>query len=358
MMKTAYKLITGFILCTAIVAGCKPAHTPKNTVNAPSANDTASVKQTEHVAHYVRPEIPPVITTPQDRAEYYVVHYWDNYSWVDTAFVNSSETEQLYADFIDALKYVRPDEQAPALQAMMQHMQADSTAYAHFCFLSEKYLYDPNSPMRNEDFYIPVLKQMLTSPRLSAAEKLRPADRLKQARKNRPGMVATDFSYVTVKGEGNSEGNGSGSSNGSVNNGSSRGNGSSGSRLSAPRRMHQLQADYLLLFFYDPDCTNCRESEHILANIPFIVDLQRRGTLRILAVYPDDDHDLWLRKAPQMPQGWIVGWNQQGNIRSRQLYDIRATPTLYLLDKEKRVVLKDAPLEQVVKYPYSSSEFR
>ena len=49
-----------------------------------------------------------------------------------------------------------------------------------------------------------------------------------------------------------------------------------------------------------------------------------------------------------MPRGWIAGWNKQGDIRSRQLYEIRATPTLYLLDKRKKVILKDATLEQVL----------
>ena len=50
-----------------------------------------------------------------------------------------------------------------------------------------------------------------------------------------------------------------------------------------------------------------------------------------------------------MPSGWIVGWNRSGDI-SRGLYDIRAIPTRYLLDGEKRVLLKDAPLERIIGY--------
>lgn len=76
------------------------------------------------------------------------------------------------------------------------------------------------------------------------------------------------------------------------------------------------------------------------------------GILRVLAVYLDDNREEWLYKTSQMPQGWIVGWNKQGNIRSKQLYDIRATPTLYLLDKQKKVILKDASLEKVIHYTY------
>jgi hypothetical protein len=34
----------------------------------------------------------------------------------------------------------------------------------------------------------------------------------------------------------------------------------------------------------------------------------------------------------------------------RELYDLKAMPTLYLLDKDKKVLLKDAPVEQVEQY--------
>ena len=51
-----------------------------------------------------------------------------------------------------------------------------------------------------------------------------------------------------------------------------------------------------------------------------------------------------------MPSGWIVGWNRQGDISNKTLYEIRATPTVYLLDKQKKVILKDASIEQIIQY--------
>ena len=119
----------------------------------------SAAKDSVHVVHYTRPEIPQVMTEPADRAAYYVKHYWDDYLVDDTAWVNGMDTEQLYADFIDALKYAEPEANLKALYTMMVRMEADSTAYKRFCLLGEKYLYEPNSPMRNEDYYIAVLEQ-------------------------------------------------------------------------------------------------------------------------------------------------------------------------------------------------------
>lgn len=276
------------------------------------------IQDTVHVVRYTRPEIPQMMTGSEQRAFYYVNHYWDGYLLTDTAFVHSDDTEQLYADFIDALQYVTPEESDIALKRMMSRMEADSTAYAHFCMLSEKYLYYPNSPMRNEEYYIPVLEQMLASTRLTELDKIRPADRLKQARKNRPGMKAADFSYVTPKGKAG--------------------------------RMSGIKADYTLLFFYEPDCSNCRKHEQILSEMPAFLEMQEKGILRVLAVYPDEEENEWLVNSSHMPRGWIVGWNKQGDIRGNTLYEIRATPTMYLLDKQKKVLLKDASMEQLIQY--------
>lgn len=294
-----------------LCAACKPA--AKN-----GEAGTEPVAKEDTVLHYFRPEIPPMMTAPEQRASFYVRHYWDGYSLVDTAFIHSDDTEQLYADFIDALQYASAEDRRFALRKMMDLMDMDSVAYAHFCFLSDKYLYDPNSPMRNEEYYIPVLEQMLASPRLTEAERLRPADRLKQAFKNRPGMPAADFAYVTPQGR--------------------------------TGRMSQVAADYTMLFFYDPDCSNCQQFERMLSEMPFFVDLQKEGVVRVLAVYPDEDESEWLLKSSQMPEEWIVGWNKQGDIRSKQLYEIRATPTLYLLDKQKKVILKDTTVEKVLRF--------
>ena len=278
----------------------------------------ADMRDTVRAVCYTRPEIPVMMTDPEQRARYYVKHYWDGYLLTDTAFIRGNDTEQLYADFIGALQYVVPEESSAALKRMMCRMETDSTAYARFCALGEKYLYDPNSPMRNEDYYIPVLEQMVSSQRLGEVDKIRPADRLKQANKNRPGMTAADFSYVTPKGKAG--------------------------------RMSRIKAEYTLLFFYDPDCPNCRKHERVLSEMPAFLDMQEKGSVRVLAVYPDEKENEWLLNSSKMPPGWIVGWNKQGDIRSKTLYEIRATPTMYLLDKQKKVILKDASMEQLIRY--------
>ena len=44
---------------------------------------------------------------------------------------------------------------------------------------------------------------------------------------------------------------------------------------------------------------------------------------------------------------WIDGYDAGQRLTREQVYDLKAMPTLYLLDAEKRVILKDALFEQV-----------
>ena len=53
---------------------------------------------------------------------------------------------------------------------------------------------------------------------------------------------------------------------------------------------------------------------------------------------------------PNYPSSWINGYDYTFKLRSSGTYDIRAIPSLYLLDSRKRVLMKDAPTETVLSY--------
>jgi hypothetical protein len=48
-----------------------------------------------------------------------------------------------------------------------------------------------------------------------------------------------------------------------------------------------------------------------------------------------------------MPQQWLHGYDPGMAITRRRLYDVKAIPTIYLLDSDKTVILKDTSIEAV-----------
>ena len=73
--------------------------------------------------------------------------------------------------------------------------------------------------------------------------------------------------------------------------------------------------------------------------------------MQVVAVYIDDEIDAW-QKA-QYPSAWLSVYAPE--IDQQDLYDIKALPTLYLLNTQKRVLLKDVQLEKVINHLSSVS---
>ena len=297
------KLITMFAFMLLITA-CNGQQ--KNNKANPASGDKT----------FKLPEIPSVITSPSERAAYLVAHYWDNFNFLDTSLVHMPDiSEQALCNYIDALRYGTAEDDSLSIMTMLHKAAADSTMYGYFVKLYEKYLYDPNSPQRNENLYIYVLRSMLAEPVLSPVNKIRPQSLLDLAVKNRIGSKATDFTYT-------------------LSNGSSK-------------KMSMLKTDYLFLYFYDPECENCKKVTEEMKSSNLLREAIATGKVKILCVYPDEDMAAWHRHLSNLPSEWINSYDHTISIKNNQIYDLKAMPTIYLLNKDKIVLLKDCTLPEL-----------
>lgn len=268
---------------------------------------------------FTLPEIPQSLTDPEERSGYLVAHFWDHFDFTDTTLISKPEiTEQALADFLNILPYTSSENSRKALSNLMESASSDSLMFIHFMKLAEKYLYDPNSPLRNEEYYISILNYIVSSG-LDETLKIRPQYQLEKALKNRPGDIATDFLYTLSDGKASN--------------------------------MSSVKADYTILFFNNPDCSDCKRVKDYIKNSEVFNRMTRTNTkpvLRILAIYPDADLPLW--KHTNYPSIMINSYDAEQIITNQELYDLKASPTLYLLDKDKRVILKDATVEEIEKW--------
>lgn len=271
----------------------------------------------------------PEMLPAEERAKYMAEHFWDRFDFQDTTFCNKPDiTEQAYANYLDILRYVEPAVAQQSVAALMKSAEVDSTMFDYFASLSDKYLYDPNSPFRNDELLIPALEAMIATPLLDEAEKIRPQALLDMAQKNRIGHKANDFTYTLHDGR-------------------------SG-------RMYAIEAEYLIIFINNPDCPACKEIREQIGASPMLSEMIERGIMKVLAIYPDEDITAWLNYRSNIPSSWINSYDKRLRLRDEELYDLKAIPSLYLLDAEKRVMLKDCNLvpqiEEAIFYAEQSKQ--
>ncbi len=261
------------------------------------------------------PQIPTMMTEPQQRATYLLMHYWDNVDFNDMKLMaNDDFMEQGFVNYLSVLPIVDTQTAERSVEVMMKRAEENKMAYTRLANIAEKYLFEPNSPMANDETYIMFLNQMLKTGVLSRVEKARFEYQYKAVIKNRVGSVATDFLYMNSKGDIGS--------------------------------LHKFEAEKTLLIFYDPDCDNCTE---IIEKLRYNRELNAKiasGQMRVLAIYAEENIDLWKKELAKIPSNWVVG-RAVSKIKPLGLYVLRAMPAIYLLDGDKKVLKKEAVPENL-----------
>lgn len=265
------------------------------------------------------PEIPAMLTQPEERKAYLLEHYWDRFSFADTALVNNREvTEQGFVNQISLLADGATPEKVirESLKNWCSRFMPEAQARQVMMQLADDYLYNPNSPFYNEGLYGVYLETMLEVLPEEDARRSSFDFKLRLLRRNKVGDKATDFSYYLPDGQKKS--------------------------LVAT----SVRGNRLLLVFYDPECESCHEVLREMTADVSLAGAVKAGRVTVLAVYTEGNQKAWRKGLADMPEGWIIGTDRQ-KVKEEALYDLKAMPSLYLLDGQKRVLLKDAPLGQI-----------
>lgn len=256
------------------------------------------------------PALPPATLSESEHQAYMVEHYWDRFDFADTTFIAEVDTSHMATAFaVYAAGYVPDSLASEAMSRLMSRASTSRRMFDYFMMLAEVVLHDPNSPLRDDEKYIPVLEAAVASPFYDELERLPYEHDLEIARQNRVGRAANDFSYTLASGR--------------------------------TAQMYDIEADYLLIFINNPGCPMCRDVSEQIQSSPLMNELIERGTLKVLVIYPDADLEAWREHLADYPSAWICAYNEGQVIERERLYDLRAIPSLYLLDSEKRVMAKD-----------------
>ncbi len=222
----------------------------------------------------------------------------------EPAIPDSAKIEKSFFELIKKLKGDNPDKIKADISDFLNKHSSCKREFDFAFSLAEKYLGAMESPTHNDLFFASFLENYLESEFPDNAEKQRASYLLEMARKNIPGSKASDFSFLLRDGSNQS--------------------------------LYEIKNKIpLLVIFYDPDCFHCLETFEEIKTADW------KKLVEIIAIDAEEDKDLWQSSSHALPAEWTVGFAVDP-IQDNETYVFQSMPTLYLLDNDKTVLLKDA----------------
>jgi thiol-disulfide isomerase/thioredoxin len=258
---------------------------------------------------------------------YYKDHYWDDTYFFDERLVRTTFFEEKLDRYFEQLIAPDPDSVIKELDWMLAYASVNSEMQrfllAKFVnrYLNLKYLWE-------DKVYVHLFEKYFSQkdyPWLTQAGKKTIFDRAYSLMANLFGTQSADIDLPDSTGR--------------------------------QKKLFAITNPYTLVVFWDPTCGHCKET---LPKIDSIYRAKWKAlNVKIYAVAKETDGTKkdWLTFVNEQQ---LAGWEHvyysrsandarvNNNIPSYfQLYDVQTVPTLYLLDKDKRILAKKMPFEQI-----------
>lgn len=265
------------------------------------------------------PQIPDSLRTVEERFHYVVKNYWQSFSFTDTSYLQTGTraVEEALVNYTDLLSRLPLEKSGEYLKEFLRKTSANAVVQNHMNGLLRKYLVNYDSPLRNHDLYICAAEYL----KEHAPDEITRYNAMQDASllgRNPQGAKATDFAYMLPD--------------------------------KTMHNMYDVAAKYTLLFFYTPGCSSCTYVTSQLKGSEIVGNMVQQGALAVLAVCTQDDTPSWRRYLEDIPNNWINGCDKGMFLTIEGVYDLRVPPVLYLLDANKKILLKDVPFAHIEEY--------
>lgn len=258
------------------------------------------------------PQPPSSLTRLDERCNFIVDNYWKTFN-PKSSFSSLERLDKTLGMFLSFTPYASADTVFGALDKMLEAVgKAKPDNLLTMAQMAERYCYSDSAEYDSEELYMHFLEPVVTNKKVKGAEKARFAHQYKQLQNSAVGATPADFEFT-------------------------RPDGTKG-------RLSDVKTAHILLFFYDPDCMDCRLAKTRLAADYTLGALQRMGLFTMMAIYPGEPTQEWRDDAASLPSEWIVGALPD----AEDLFTMRKQPEIYYLDPKRKVAVKDIDTTQAI----------
>lgn len=268
------------------------------------------------------PAAPDHIEGLEERSDYLMDHFWDGFDFTQGNSVDQNALNDAFNVYTTAMRYADRGKALSSVNSLLKKLKGNSVMLLQFTKAAEENLYGPRATIWSDEVYLPFLKALTSEKGLSDARKQRYLMQQDVIQRNSPGMKFPEIRLTLRDG----------------------------------RHMdYKPQSPLTIVEFGNPDCDDCRFSRLKLEMAPDISSWIENGEVEMAFIVadavPEEQEDI-LSQLKEYPTRWITGICYGGD----DIFDIRSTPSFYIVDKNGKIAAKNLDVTQAVDFVRYSKE--
>ncbi|HLF34583.1 MAG TPA: thioredoxin-like domain-containing protein [Cyclobacteriaceae bacterium] len=270
-----------------------------------------------------KPEVPDppknekgeIIVDKSWQFNYYKKHFFDNFDLADSGLLRSPVYQPKLDEYMDKLTYQHPDSITAAVDYLLSKAESSREAFRYLLVkLTNKY--ETSNIMGMERVFVNLAEKYYMQGKAYWADSSLVAkfsQRVREMKPNLVGNIAPDMQLLDT--------------------------------LMKPVRLASLRSRFIILYFYDPDCGHCKKVTPELYNL-YNSKLKEKN-VGVWAACIVTDVKKWKNYIRTNHLDWLNVADPYLRSNFRAEYDIKTTPTIYILDSRKEIIAKRIGVEQI-----------
>lgn len=259
------------------------------------------------------PVAPEEMTDLQSRSNFIVSNFWRQFDF-DKKSVGQSQLNHAFGVFASALPWANEKVADDAVDQLLKNLKKRPGLLYQFTLAAEESLYSPSADFWIDEVYLKFLNAVHSSKKIKDIRKARFELQRTPLANSLKGKPLPDFEIVSPAGD---------------------------------KISFNVSAPLNIVEFGSPSCFDCRMTKLKLDTDMDIAEMIEKGALSIWFVVPDaESEENWQAELSDYPSAWTVGAGNELDM----LVDMRKTPSLYLLDGDGNIILKNTGIDTVLNY--------
>lgn len=279
------------------------------------AQETVGEQQTSQVVIqplFEYPIAPEELEGLSEKTDYLMKNFWNPMDFKNTNPVDQHALNDAFETYCSFMPHANEKVVITSVDDLISKIKNNPTLTLQFTKAAEEVLYGPRSRMWIDQIYVKFLENLVSNKKIEDIRKAKYKDQLDILSGSMIGADAYRFGYVTLDGT---------------------------------RKQFNPKAKFTLIEFGNPDCDDCKFAKLRMDISSVLNELISQKKLEVYFIIADSQDDGTLLK---MTKDYPSKWEMGQSADAEDHYDLRATPAMYIIGQDGKIIAKNVPVDTAI----------